>query len=278
MLFFGVGAGRCGTMTLANLLNEEESVVCCHEGKIRQLEESGDQWLPFLTLENYIAFQKPESSEDIFRDKRQMMPGLQLEKELRGLGDVAYNYAPFVSAIPAVFPAAKLIVLVRDGRDFVRSVYTSERPDPTPVGWLDDDVDLSPLERYVQLGRLRPADAEEPRAHWKQMTALEKNAWLWSETYRLIFDGLEQWNEDNLMIVKFEDFIADTVSEYKKIRTFLGWDNTPVPESVIELVKKPINSRGRDYKILKPWRDWSREESELFMSQASEMMKKLGYL
>lgn len=46
-LFFGASAGRSGTMTLANLLNAEDRVVCLHEGKIRRLEESGSSGYRF---------------------------------------------------------------------------------------------------------------------------------------------------------------------------------------------------------------------------------------
>ncbi len=41
-LFFGVGTGRCGTMTMANLLNAETGVVALHEGQFRHEEQAGD--------------------------------------------------------------------------------------------------------------------------------------------------------------------------------------------------------------------------------------------
>jgi len=276
-IFFGTGAGRCGTMLLANLLNNENDFLCCHEGKIRELEESGKQWLEFLTLENLIAYQHPENADEIFRSKRKMIERIASDKGLKGIGDVAYNNAPFTRIIPSVFPNAKLIVIVRDGRDFVRSVYTSERPDPTPVGWLDINTDLTELERFIEFGRLRPFDAFDEGSWWQDATPVEKNAWLWAETYRLIFDGIDlSWNRKNIHIIKFEEFITDIPGQYAEVRSFLDIDG-PMPAEVKKLFEKPVNRRARDARILPEWRMWTDEDKAFFLRHAEGMMTRLGY-
>ena len=66
MLFFGVGTGRCGTMTVANLLNEEAEVCCLHEGYVRRGEDKADQILPYLTLQNLRAYHEPETAKTLF--------------------------------------------------------------------------------------------------------------------------------------------------------------------------------------------------------------------
>ena len=67
MLVFGTGSGRCGTMTLANILNAEPDVVCTHEGKFREREETGVQVIPFLTLQNLIAYHEPAQALGILK-------------------------------------------------------------------------------------------------------------------------------------------------------------------------------------------------------------------
>ena len=43
--------------------------MCVHEGKFRLREESGDQKLPFLTLENRIAYEYPERAAEIIDEE-----------------------------------------------------------------------------------------------------------------------------------------------------------------------------------------------------------------
>lgn len=277
-IFFGAGAGRCGSMMLANLLNAEDGVLTLHEGKIREIEESKQQWLPFLTLENYQAYAKPETAEQVFADRRKEIPRIIEDEGLRGIGDIAYNNSPFVGAIPKVFPTARLIVLVRDGRDFVRSVYTSERPDPTPVGWLDDGVELNDLEKFIAFGRLRPVPGSELGAAWPDMTPVEKNAWLWAETYRIVLDAVEEaWSPDRVKIVRAEDMFADPTGVYGEIREFLRFD-WPVNESVQDLLTRRINSRSKSSSYILPKHpDWTSDVTEAFWAQAGPMMDRLGY-
>lgn len=277
-IFFGVGPGRCGTMTLANFLNAEDHVLCTHEGKIRRGTESGQQWLPFLTMENYLAYADPGQAQIIFREKRNDMSKIAERENLRAFGDIAYNNAPFTAAIPFIFPQARLIVMVRDGRDFVRSAYTAVRPDPTPVGWLDIDTSLTPLEKYISFGRLRPLDAEEPGSAWQGMGALERNAWLWAETMRLIHEGLANWDDEKVLILRFEDFFAAPLEQYPKVRAFLGLDDAPMPEKIGVMASARINRRGAGECILPPWREWTKEQAQAFMRQAEGMMARWGYL
>jgi hypothetical protein len=273
-LFFGTGSGRCGTMMLANLLNAEPGVTALHEGKVRHGEDAGDQQLPFLTLQNKHAYHHPDQALGMIEKTRSVMPALRLERRDRLLGDIAYNYAPFVKALAQFFPGAKLIFLHRDGRDFVRSAYTAETPDPTPVGWLDQDRELSTVERYIALGRLRPRDEDDLHDQWDDLHPVEKNAWLWSETNRLILDGLADWPADGFLQVRFEDFRSGIVDEYQRIRAHLGLEG-PLQKAVEGLLATKINARRSH--LLPPWPDWDSEIRSMFWRHAGPMMERLGY-
>ena len=274
LLFFGTGTGRCGTMTLVNLLNSENHVACLHEGKFRHREVSGEQWLPFLTFENILAYQDPGQAEEIFLQKRGNLLKIATEHNLIAFGDIAYNYASFVHIINKQYPIAKLLVIVRDGRDFVRSAYSAEVPDPTPVGWVDER-EFSKLERFIALGRLRPHDSEDPNSRWHSMDPIARNAWLWSETNRLIFEGLKQWSVGTTMIIRFEEFFAAPISGYAKVRDFLGLCGS-MPMNVREILATPINRRVKSN--LPHWSKWSREIMDTFLCEAEEMMRFLNYL
>ncbi len=264
-------------MFLANLLNAEQGVLALHEGKIRDSEESKEQHLPFLTLENFQAYSKPESAEDIFRSKRADVLGVAASLGVQAIGDIAYNNSPFVGVIPKVFPNARLIVLTRDGRDFVRSVYTSDRPDPTPVGWLDEDTELTDLERYIAFGRLRPLPADPLHERWSGLTPIQKNAWLWAETYQLIYNELATWDKEQLLIVRAEDLFGDPTGVYARIRDFLGFNWSQGPE-VESLLSRTINKRsGSNSYILPHYSEWDGDLKAQFDEFAGTTMQLLGY-
>lgn len=275
MLFFGAATGRCGTMTLANLLTAEEDVVCLHEGQLRRGEEAVGQWLPFLTLQNVLAYHHPDRAQEIFEKARSRMPKLLAEHNLFALGDIAYNNPPFVGIIPKVFPDAKLIVIFRDGRDFVRSANAADGPDPAPVGWSGNDCPHTKRERFIAFGRLRPKDSEDRDSEWQSMTPLDKNAWLWSETNRLILEGLPAWKSENVFVIRFEAFFANPVGSYAELRNFLGLDGPP-PAGLATILSRPLNQRA-EYTLSK-WHDWPEQTHRAFTTHAGEMMQRLGYL
>ena len=267
-------------MSVANAFNAESDVLCLHEGKIRVGEEEGDQVIPYLTLQNLAAYQRPGDAEELFRKARDEMPSARLDEagqtsNLRLIGDIAYNYAPFVEILPQVFPDARIIFMFRDGRDFVRSVYTDESPDPTPVGWCEPRT-MNRVERFIALGRLRPRSEDALSQDWESMSPVAKNAWLWSETNRLILDGLEshRWDSDRICRVRFEDFVTDPHRAYGRMRSFVGLDGETAPR-VFETLDAPINARRR--KLLPAWADWSREDRNDFRRFAGEVMGRLGY-
>jgi hypothetical protein len=204
------------------------------------------------------------------------MASIAKQHKVSILGDIAYNYAPFTSVIPEVFPDARLLVMFRDGRDFVRSVYTKEIPDPLPVGWLDPERPETPVERFIALGRLRPHQDDHLDLEWPHLTPLEQNAWLWSETNRLILEGIEAWPKERVLTLRFEDFFRDVIEAYKVVRRFLGLDGE-ISDLVKGLVDQPINRRPRSAYILPAPSCWSAEKNTLFMRFAGDMMCRLGY-
>lgn len=272
-LFFGVGAGRCGTMAIANALAAEPGVWCTHEGKRRNGETAGEQLLPFLTLENRIAYEWPERADATFRRLRGNMASVASEAGVR-FGDIAYNYAPFLPAMQEVFPSARLIVLVRSGVDFVRSATQSTGEDTTPVGWPPNGKPLSAVERYVELGRLAPRTNDPLSARWPTLDHLERNAWLWAETNRIIFEAISRRPPGTTWLLRYEDFFRDPAGGYRELRAFLGLEGEAPPEALATF-HRPINRRAD--KVLGDIRTWDDRQRAAFDEFAGGMMRQLGY-
>ena len=273
-LFFATGSGRCGTMWLSNLLNSEQNTLALHEGKIRVEESVGDQYLPFLTLQNKQAYDNPSVADFLF-DKYRKNINDNFEKHNVGFfGDIAYNYAPFLSSIRTKYPSAKVIFLYRNGIDFVRSSTTNEEPDPVPVGWPPKGKKLSKLERYINLGRISPRGNDPLYRKWSSLSVVAKNAWLWAETNRIIIEQLAEFDNDNVLTVRFEDFVSSPQIVYDEIRRFLCIEH-PISTQTKALLTSRINSRSTKYPPI--WEEWSANDKADFLNFAGAMMKKLDY-
>lgn len=273
-LFFGASTGRTATMHLANCLNAEKTCTCVHEGKFRHRETSGEQILPFLTLENRLAYENPGKAQEIINAKRAVIDTLDLQG-VSHFGDIAYNNSPFLVPLSVRFPHARFIIIIRDGRTFVRSATVLEGEDETPVGWPPDDKQTTKLEDYISLGRLQPRRGSPLQGEWAGWGAFEKNVWLWAETNTLIFDALNEINEERWMLVRFEQFVSDPLREYSMIRDFLGFENELSDETKAVLLSPVVNA-SRAYSI-PVYKDWSVEQKAHFKQYAGAVMERLGY-
>ena len=272
-IFFGASSGRTGTMHLANVLNAELDCTCLHEGKYRFREESGDQVLPFLTLENRIAYEYPEKRDEIIASKRSMINDLKVEESF--FGDIAYNNSPFLESLASRFEDSKFIVMVRDGRTFVRSVIITEGENEAPVGWPPDDKPLTPMEKYISLGRLQPRKNDTHGADWANWSAFQKNTWLWAETNSLILNALDVIDPSRWMLVHFEQFVQNKLTTYIKMRDFLGFEGK-ITEAVKAVLLAPrINSRK--HYALDKYELWTDFQKDFFWRTAGGIMTKFGY-
>jgi len=276
MLFFGASAGRSGTMLLANLLNSEAGVTCVHEGKFRLGEESGEQILPFLTLENRHGYEYPDKKIEIIATKRPSDVMNELRAKHSYLGDIAYNNSVFVKELADQFPQAKFLISIRDGRDFVRSATVLEGEDLTPVGWSPDNKVLTPLERYISLGRLQPRGGDPAKAEWSNWDCFQKNCWLWNETNTLIYAALEMLSIDRYHVIRLEDFKTDGLKTYENIRNFLGLTGDVVDTTEKLLVSRQINVKSA--KDLPHYSEWTEQMTAVFWKQCAPMMEKLNYV
>lgn len=273
-LFFGLSTGRTATMLLANTLNTEPQCVCVHEGKFRHLETSGEQIIPFLTLENRIAYEYPERALEIIQTKRGNLDQVETGNASH-FGDIAYNYCPFLRPLAQHFPQSKFIVIFRNGISFLRSATQLSGEDEVPVGWPPEEKPLTDLERYISLGRLQPRKASQASGDWQSWGAFEKNVWLWAETNRIVLDALEEIAPERVRIVRFEEFVSQPLDVYQGIRGFLGLSDD-VPEEVKSvLLTRKVNARKNYW--LPAYSEWTPQQKEFFRTTAGPVMQSLEY-
>lgn len=275
-IFFGIGSGRVGSMALANALNCEAECNCLHEGKFRDMETVGEQLLPFLTLQNRIAYEKPSEASMLVHQYRNQMREIAVNRELKYFGDIAYNNAPFVTALHKYYPDAKFIFQFRDCLSFVRSCTAVDTVDETPVGWPPDDKPLSKVERYIALGRIQPRATSEESALWDRWSFVKKNIWLWAETNRIILEALSEIPKSLVYNMRSEDFRVDPLGSYCNLRKFLGIAN-PLPSGIRRcLADRPINKRAY-YTLDTRLGQLTSEQRNAFERYSAPIRAKLGY-
>lgn len=100
LFLFGLGTGRCGTVSLAKLLNAQKSALVTHEAR---------PWLPWKLNSAFVADKSVE-----LLDKAEKF-GVDI------VGDVALFNLQSVEALLALIPNAKFVILQRDQEDTVDS-------------------------------------------------------------------------------------------------------------------------------------------------------------
>jgi hypothetical protein len=140
-LIFGLGSGRCGTTSLANLLNGIPEAVCFHECNAMGMAWSGGDHAVHSVLNDFEtvlaggvrgisvdlgAYHRLQGSDPLQRLK-------SLER-VRIIGDVASYYLPYVDLILDRAPNAVLPCLRRTRQDTIESFVEKVTVGPPRAG------------------------------------------------------------------------------------------------------------------------------------------------
>jgi hypothetical protein len=96
IVFIGCGTGRCGTLSLAKLIDGCEDAVCTHERR---------PLLPWIF------------KEDLFQERLSHFSNATASL----IGDVAYFYLPYLEPFIQIIPDIKIICLERDRQGVINS-------------------------------------------------------------------------------------------------------------------------------------------------------------
>lgn len=104
-LIFGLGTGRCGTASLAKILNNDSKITCFHEGRLNYSRGPDRYVLPWKVsrsklLENLLMLRSADTPI---------------------VGDVGFYYLPYAGIILNMFEDSKFIIMKRDREATVHS-------------------------------------------------------------------------------------------------------------------------------------------------------------
>jgi len=234
---FVVGTGRSGTTTLSELLSSVPGCAVEHEREPKLLQEVK------AFLEGTFSH---EAMVDLLRGTRSPAGGDVLSGESNT--QLSFVLPPLAEA----FPAARVIWLIRDGRDVVASMVTRgiyhrrelERPGGAKE-WARTRLQAD------RVGDLSPGD-------WAQLTPFARCCWLWSYTQRVIGRDLARLKLPWLRI-RLEELAASR----SQLATFCG-----LPGDALQAV--PHSNRSA--RAPKGSRVWSRREIEQFRRLCGPVM------
>jgi len=177
------------------------------------------------------------------------------------------RYFSLIPILWQIFPDAKVIHIVRDGRDVVRS--TMNRDFYTPRDGI----------YFRKKLRLQASDfANDPYYdQWKTMTQFQKACWHWVKKDSFIRQAVK--DDHRAMRVKFED-IFNRESSYQGLWEMINFMDIGVDresfqkQCELSMDKKLNISKKEEFPR---WQNWSPEQKKQFMNIAGEYMNLYGY-
>ena len=240
-LFLITSTGRTGTAWLAHFLNRRVDGLCVmHEPVPREN--------PF----HKKAVMNPAEAEKYLLDFRFGEMALRCVANRASMyGEVNSHLRRHIAAFKKHLPAMKIIHVIRDGRDGVRSVMSRRAYTPEDK----DYYDFVPPRKDIDPHR------------WSRFTRFEKLCWLW--TYENSY-----MREHADATIRFEDMISNYAAFESMLLTITDMKFN-VEQEWMEFVRKPKNIT-RTF-LFPKWPEWSRSDKDTFIALCGEEMNRYGY-
>jgi hypothetical protein len=237
--FLITSTGRTATRWLAKLLNKAENAYVVHEPVPREQD---------LHVE---AILEQDNTMRYLREFRLREMALRIhEHKAARYGEVNSFLRFHIKALQELIPELRIIHLVRDGRDVVRSV-------------LNRRLNGAKNSPYYSL---RPPVLDEYTARWEDLTLFERVCWGWQGENRYM-------REHIILRARLEDITSSYDLLRQQILEPLGlfvdkqfWNNA---------TKKPTNVT-RKYTV-SPWSEWTSVEREQFIRICGAEMSACRY-
>lgn len=244
-LLFVMGSGRSGTQLISNLLDASGKAVVFHEPNFLEdvstmdiLRQSPEQalryWQEFRSVELYRRWMKAP---------KDMMYG-----EVNGT--IRYQ----IQAIKHLFPEAKMLLMSRDGRGFVRSV----------MGWPQF---YGPRSKGAFA--LAPLPGDPFEADWPTMNRFERICWSWQDTYELLMRHIPHthWLTLEQSTRDFEYFDRQFTRNVGLTISREVWQ---------QYVSRRSCNATKEY-AFPAWEQWTDAQKQGFIRICGPTMRKLGY-
>ncbi len=259
--FFIVSSGRSGTAMLHKALSAAGDVAMHHEYMVHIIQP--------LAISRYMGW--TDRAEALATLRATYGAAIQLT-EARLWGDSSNKASWLLPELAELFPAAKFVHLVRDGRK-VASSYFHKLADECY-----DDRSTEIFRRFAEHGGVMPPPEKKywwplPRQGdalaraFENFDQFQRICWHWSEINRVILASLAGLPRERQHFVRLEDLQHDSYA----IGTLLGFLDLPFSGHIAAMFRRPHNVNRPEDKLLD-----ARQRAQ-FDAIAGAMMQTLGY-
>jgi hypothetical protein len=260
-VFFVVSSGRSGTAMLQKALSASPGVEMHHEYMVHHLQP--------LAVRRYQGLADAAGAREVL--SQTTLASVRCSEALHW-GDSSNKLSWLIPDLAALFPHAKFIHLVRDGRKVAGSFFRKLADE------CYDDRSTAILRAHLEDPAL-PAPPPEKKYWWpqprkgdpaaetfKSFTQFERIAWHWSEINRVILQDLGALPQKSLLL-RLEE-LRESPALLRTLFDFLELD---FREDYFALFARPHNvNRPVD-------RPLDEVQRAAFQAIAGAMMERLGY-
>ena len=226
------GTGRSGTGTMAKLLGGH------HEFRVHYM------------LDKYFLHTDPHSDPfDTVEKRIRVMLDLHQGIDRKTFVDSSNLYIYFIDALFLLNPEIKIILMVRNGQDFVRSALSRRWHEHNAFGTVPLQND-----RYF--------------SKWDSLTPIQKNAWTWEYRNRKALEGLSAVPATQKLVLKIED-----IHKQETLCILEAFTGKKVSDR--ELAERRYNANPAF--SLPPKEEWTKQQRDEFNAIAGNMMSFFGY-
>jgi hypothetical protein len=260
--FFIVSSGRSGTAMLHKALSSVSGVEMHHEYMVQIAQP--------LAVKRYLGL---VGEEECRRTIAETYGAAAHYSHATHWGDSSNKLSWLIPDLAALFPEARFIHLVRDGRK-VCSSYFHKLADECY-----DDRSTAIFQAHVDDPRV-PAPPPEKKYWWpvprkndpdadrfRDFSQFERICWHWAELNRVVLEELDRLSPERCMFLRLED-LRESPSTVSELYHFL---NLPYREADFTVFERPHNVNRPEDKLL------TGEQRDSFEVIAGAIQARLGY-
>lgn len=261
-VFFIVSSGRSGTQALQRVLNTSADAEVHHEYLCTHVQP--------LAMKYYLGFvPRGEACRQLGR-----LHGAAVNfSARRHWGDSSNKLSWLIEPLAELFPDARFIHLVRDGRKVVSSFFHKLSEEcyeqaawQAFVRWSlhpQSEMEPPPEKRYWWP---RPRDLFT-YPQWQSWSRFERLCFCWQETHQEIERGLQGLPAERVWRIRLEDLIGDP-GRLKMLAAFLQMN---LPTQAADLLRRPHNvHRPEDFPL-------DAQQTSCFWRMCAPTMARYGY-
>jgi hypothetical protein len=310
-VFFVAGRARSGTTWLRSILNAHPEILCWGEGRFfeRSFKRKDIEQSELGNVASNSLYGAILESRDLkaWIDRSVWSMGKDTDERLNDLARLAIDYffaeqlsktgkrivgdkTPFVSAevveeISVVYPEAKVVHIIRDGRDVaVSTIHHMWNYAKSEGGIYDLEAEELEKRRAYRAGSLVPPSES---LFTKRRLAHIASGWS-TEVDKAVKAGPALLG-DNYTEVRYEELLERPVEEVQRLLKFLGADSSEETASrCVEKTgfeRKSERKRGQEDSasrsrkgVAGDWRNvFTEEDKRVFKEVAGGLLIELGY-